>query len=376
MIYIAVFLTSLFMFFLALQFRDKNKLIFLFFSIIALAIPCLLAGIRDYSIGTDVEVYIEPLFRVSKYFETFKSYITNTGSEVNDILYLLLTFVCGKLSDDIFLLFFMIEFLVIYPVYKTLLLTNEKKGNILIGMFIFFMLFYNLSFNMARQSIAISFALLSFAYCIQKNRKKCILNLIVAILFHSSSVVMIPAYILYTFFEKKEKDASTKFLIKSMIFIFSLVFIVFLPEIVKLLINIGILDNNHFSTIISKFSHFDINYTRTFCYIVFYIVICFNKKRLSNNIKNSDYYIFLSFISILILQFGAVIKYSERIGLYYFYISLFFAMPKLIPQNFNKFTKKELMNLLLILLIFTMYWIYWSILMQSNETYPFIFRQI
>lgn len=375
LVYVITFILSLFMFWLALVFRNKQKIIFIIFSIVAIFIPCYIAGVRDLSIGTDVKVYIEPLFRVAKYFNSFSSYINNTGSEVRDLLYLLLTFFCSKNSSNIFLLFFMTQLLTITPIYITLLKRNDNSGSVILGIFIYFMFFYNLSFNMARQSIAISFSLLSMSYFIDNKKYKALILFLISYLFHSSCIVMIGAYILYNLFKKNDNNKKVLFGYKAIIIVFISTLVVFLPQLINILIKIGLLNNNHFSNILKRFAGFDFNVARTFFYIMFFVVMYINKDFLIKKIKNFNYYYFLSLISIIILQLGAVIRYSERIGYSYLFISLFYVMPSLAPNFKLKTIKKtELFNFIIIVCLFIFYWLFWTVYKGSNETYPFLFR--
>ena len=91
MIYVLMFVTSLFFLKIACIFRKNNKLLFLLFSIIGILLPCLLAAFRDLSIGTDIKVYIQPLFNSASWYSDFYTYFLHPNSSINDILYLLLT---------------------------------------------------------------------------------------------------------------------------------------------------------------------------------------------------------------------------------------------------------------------------------------------
>lgn len=374
MIYALTFTSSILMFYFALNFRESNKKLFKILSFIAIMIPCLIAGLRDYSIGTDVNLYVNPLFNVSLYFNNFFDYINSTGSEVNDIGYLFLTFISGKLSKDIFWLFFLSEFLIIAPIYKALLNVTKNKKIIICGIFIFFMVLYNLSLNMVRQSIAIAFSMLSFSYFIKGNKPKTFIFLLIALSFHSSSIIMLVTFAFYHFFHKEKTNAKKSFMFEYFVFSIITISIIMLPNILSFLIKIELLDAKHFGRLLENSSKYDINFIRTAWYIIFYFLFLFNKKRFSINISNSQFYNFLSFISIVILQLGAVVQFSERIGYYFFFISLILGVPFLIVDNENKKIKRDYL-VLIIFVVFFAYWFYWSIYIGSNQTYPFVFRR-
>ena len=81
----------------------------------------------------------------------------------------------------------------------------------------------------------------------------------------------------------------------------------------------------------------------------------------------------MSFICIFILQLGAVIIYSDRIGYYAFYPVLFIVLPKLAPASFRKITKQEFRNLILIIAVFIIYWLFWIVIQNYHETFPYVF---
>lgn len=374
MIYVIVFLVTILLLILSLKFRYKNKKVFIATSLLALLIPCVLAGMRDYTIGTDVNLYVAPLFKVSLYYKNIPGFLNGTGSEVSDIGYLLLTYMSGKLSDNIFILFFLSEVLVLFPIYKALLNVSKDRNVIVFGIFIFFMTLYNLSFNMVRQSIAISFALLSFTYFINDKKIKSMISLVIAFLFHKSSIVLIPALFMYKFFLNKSFNNKKSIGMKYIIICMLLVLVAMLPSIISILIKINILDAIHYGRLLS-YNTFDINYIRTAWYLAFYLLFFFNRKKLYEKLQNADFYAFMAFISIIILQLGAVIQFTERIGYYYFYIALILGIPFLTKkvEVDNATNKKKIINFIVIAL-FISYWIYWTVLMGSNQTYPFIFR--
>ena len=375
MIYIFTFTISIICFAIGLYFRNKNKFIFCFFSFFGLFFPCILAGLRDYTIGTDVNVYVAPLYQGAKYFKSFSDFITNKRSTVSDIFYLLLSYICAKKTTDITLLLFLSEFLVIYPIYKALLLLNQKKRYIIYGMLLFFLFFYNQSFNMARQSIAISLSILAMAYIINNRNVWGVLLLIAAFLFHKSTLIMIPIIIIYKYLEKEEIPNYKKNKIKILLLSIVIILIPLLPKVLLFLINHNLVDYQHFSDILVKYSRFEINETNTLFYALIYILITLSSNLLKNKINNFDFYKFMSLLSIFILQFGAIIKFSERIGYYSFYMVIFFLIPKFVPDNIHRIKKKYLTFFLIMTITFILYWFFWIILKGYHGTYPYIFRR-
>ena len=174
-IYIATAFISLILIKISLVLCKKNKILSIVFEILALTIPCVIAALRDYSVGTDVLFYQKPYFDDALYSDNLLNYLHTEGHNVEQ-LYFLLTWVCAKLSNRMSLLFFCIEALIIVPVYISLKMYMKKDNDLILGIFIFFTFWYNCSLNMARQSIALAFCILTFACLEQNKNKKAILD--------------------------------------------------------------------------------------------------------------------------------------------------------------------------------------------------------
>lgn len=374
MIYVIAFISSLIFIRIACAFRKNNKPLFWLFSIVGILIPCLLAAFRDLSIGTDVKVYIKPLFDSASWYGDFQTYFLHPNSMIDDVLYLLMTFICRKISSHISLLFFVIEVLVMVPVYVALLRSNRQKNNsVVLGMFIFFMFFYHTSFNMARQSIALSFSILAMTYLDDNKNIKFLILSIIAFLFHNSAIILFPVFIFYKYKNKLKENSFHQTVIEFLVIIAILFAIAFLPKIISVLISLGI-DSTKFSSILSNFSRsLDIPWVNTAFYLFICWLIVINRKMLKDQVTHFNFYSFMSFICILILQLGAVVKYSERIGYYIFYPILFLVLPKLAPFSLKKMTKLEFRNLSLVIGIFIAYWGFWIVLQNYHETFPYVF---
>lgn len=104
------------------------------------------------------------------------------------------------------------------------------------GFFIFLTFFYNLSFNLSRQCIAIFILFLGFNFLIRKEWIKYIITIFIAVLFHNSAVIGVFFLFIYYFLDDKAKDNNNLFnsseLKVLMITIIGLV-ILFIPSLIK-----------------------------------------------------------------------------------------------------------------------------------------------
>lgn len=115
--YIIAFVLSL----LGIYFADqyyKNKILFVFYSFIALAPTVIIAGFRFHTIGSDTDFYILPIFnQATKFFTKFSEF-----SEANpntDFLYLLYTWLVTRIIDESYIYLSINHLLILLPMYIT-----------------------------------------------------------------------------------------------------------------------------------------------------------------------------------------------------------------------------------------------------------------
>lgn len=372
MIYILVFTLSLLCFKWAQYFnKNQNKKFFYFFSVLGIIIPCLLAAVRDLSMGTDTDTYVKRIFEQAIVDNNLFTFVQHPNSAVKDFLYLFTSFICARFTKNISVLLFVNELLVILPLYIALVKSNKKSGSIVFGMFIFFMFFYNQSFNLTRQSIAISFSILAIHYLNEKKDLKFIFLSIIACLYHSTALILLLIYVLYKIEDKFKKYPIKISYFNRILSILMVGIIIFFPSFVSILIKIGIAPGKLTHFLNSYSLGLNINWTNTLFYL--FIALIINVNKLKNKISNFKFYKFGSILCLLILQFGARIKFAERIGYYLFYPIIFLTLPKLVVDEENTITKNSLINTILISIVFIIYWFFWIIIQRYHETYPFVF---
>ena len=98
MIYLIVFLLSILLFFYGARLTDRWRKYFCYTS--GLLVPCLLAALRAENIGTDVLVYMKPLFLLtdsySGFWDYYKGIHAGWGTEW---AYAFLTYAVKRLTD-------------------------------------------------------------------------------------------------------------------------------------------------------------------------------------------------------------------------------------------------------------------------------------
>ena len=122
-IYIVVFVISIFL--LYLKNRVKNKWLKKILIILALMLPCILAGLRHHSIGTDVDVYVSRLFDLAVRSKSFSDFLTLKWWRVWTYVYVsdfeigftFFVYLISKMFSNLQVLLFFIQLLIIIPIY-------------------------------------------------------------------------------------------------------------------------------------------------------------------------------------------------------------------------------------------------------------------
>ena len=101
---------------------NQNKILKLLLITVAVLLPCLLAGVRAEIIGTDVHVYVKPLFNLASYAENFTEYLNMNVDNIRqvkdyEIGFTSMIFFLSKLFGNLQVILFTIEVLVIIPIY-------------------------------------------------------------------------------------------------------------------------------------------------------------------------------------------------------------------------------------------------------------------
>ena len=181
-------------------YKNKNK--FLITKILSLAIillPCLFAALRADTVGTDIRVYAKPVF--DDILRT-RSIVSTSSRYDMEVGYVGLAYFCSLVSSSISLFLFATELFIVVPIY---LVAYKRSNNcpIWFTMLVFMLIFYCATFNIMRQSIAAAFLLLAYQFYEEKNKSiKIIASVIIALLFHNSTIIGLILYLIPMFLSK------------------------------------------------------------------------------------------------------------------------------------------------------------------------------
>mgnify|MGYP004598912551 CR=1 FL=1 len=365
MIYIGMFVVTILCTYIAERTEKKEKkIVFVFFSILSILVPSILAGIRTLDIGIDLQVYVEKIFLLATRCNTFKEYfeVCNT-----DFLYMVVNYLVSRFTNNINWLLFVFELINMSLAY--LFIYNNRKTNPMwLSMAVYLFLFYNISLNLVRQGLAISVILFSMRYVENRKFIKFLICIVVATLFHSTAVFTIPVYFIFNIIENAKHKKIYKFLIVSVITIAVLNY----ENIIKFLIyDLRILSVKYINyiTIYSR-EEIDFNYAFTLFRLFWIIISMICYKNLKNANEKNESYIFLLIIDLILNQIGMFSKYADRIAYYYGLPALIYMIP-ILYKGFKNNSLNKFIVYLGILLMLIFYWWFIFIHFKTGETYPF-----
>lgn len=372
--YIICFILSTILVFISEKLLKKNrKKLAITLLIISVLILCLLAGLRDVSIGTDVNIYVKPLFENAINAESFQSYISE-NNEYTENAYLVFTFICAKLTTNINVFLFIIQLLIIVPVYYAIYL-RRKEAPMWLSLLIYLTLMYNVSFNLVRQCIAMSFIFLSYSLLEKNKRISTVICIILAFLFHKSALIAICTYVIILIYKSNKLNKSCKKKIIRAILFLILFSVIFYQPLASFLYNINILPDKYYTYIKRvDMDNYDIDYFNLLYKLFFWGIIIYYFYNMKKNVKmdkpmNIVPYATILAVDFIIFPISFLSDTFIRIG-YYYGLNIY---PLAIPLCSNEVSnKKEVFIRCIIVLAVIIYWIYSIMIYKGMQTYPYI----
>lgn len=356
--------------------RRKSKLLFIVLSCLALFLPCFLAGVRDDTIGTDMLVYGNKVFKDALSMD----FISYMQKDMEPLFLLLVRFI-SYFTNSIAIYYFVLELAVILPIYCTL---QREKGNkyAWVAMMVYYLLLFPYSFNLLRQSIAVSIIFFAFKYVQKHQLLKYIIALIIAMLFHKTAIIgliIYPIYVLMTennnnLSKIKQKNELLKFTQKhstaiSCIVIFiSFGCVTLMEQVINFFYN---LDNSAYAYFYNKIDTSN-SLVSVLIFLILlspiYIIYLLNRRYYMK--KDLDINILFTFSLMGIIMYQARMVSSEmyRVSLYlYIFLPLFVENVIRLKKN----PKTRFLYILIILVLCVAFFCFFFVKSKWNKIYPY-----
>lgn len=345
-IYIILFLLILFStIFINTKRSKRNKRIYI---IITFGLMTLVAMLRKYTIGIDLQYLYHPTFIKI----TNISWYSLINSENLEIGYLFFCKFLTIISDDPQILIITTSLMTI-PVVGWFI--YEYSNNVKISTMLYVLLnIFFMSMNIVRQEIAVSFILIAFHFLQQNKKFISILFILLATSFHSSAIIMIPLFFLYG---KKFK--------RSYIYITSII-ILLLLNCYKFLLNIysvistslNLSNNKDYATYLESdmfgVGNINLNSISSVVLIVgiflvacYYIVLLNNTKD-KEQLKKQYFYLFMTAIYMIVEIVSLKMVIIARLSYYFIPFSLLI-LPESLSLSKLSSNKAIILSILFIL---------------------------
>jgi len=276
------------------------------------------AGCRDFAIGTDTNVYIEEYFNTAKSLVSIKHFLS---IESLDKGFLSLCWVSSLISSDKQVVLIVVEFWIIaFTMHGAYMLKRDHRLKLWIFVFLYFFMFFGYSINLMRQFCAMSLLFWGFVFLRSGNWKVYLIAQFAAFYFHGSSIVFLLVPVVYSLSFIRNISRRNYLTIA---FLFSLIFIMsslfyFLDFIGDFSIVSDILIDRYGKTSDYKAS-LAFSYLLMICYVSeFYLLyLAYKNKRMLVSYK----YILITLycINFLFVQLQFITPYLDRLS---YYISL------------------------------------------------------
>ena len=324
--------------------------IFVFLDIILMIV---IMGLRANTVGTDTIIYLDfyKTFAKHSFFEN----ITIFNYQNLEYGYVMFNTIVGHFfNEQIFL--FIVAIVIYIPIF---IFIKKKSKSAVLSLFIFLCFgFFNQSFNISRQWIAIGILMISYHYVIEKKFWKFMLFVFCAALFHKTALIFAIIYPL-SFIKNISKNMIIFY------FAISAIFILFGSQITDILQNI-------FYASYELKRNGDIGLS-IIINLAILLTLLYFRHSFEKNSKDANLLIIISALTILFNILGIYMDLFSRVMLYFkiFYI---ISIPNMLSSIADSNTRRLLS--ISIIVLFSLFYLYSLFTSTMFDTIPFIFSQL
>lgn len=356
----------------------KSKILFLFFSIVTILVPSLIAGLRSDTVGTDMNYYLLEIYDNAATYSDKSQILTDP---IYEPVFLMIIF-CGlNIFKSLWGILFLLEFVNMTLVYSALFLL-KKKLNIGVAIAIYLFLFFNDSLNLMRQHIAVSFCFFSFACLYRKKYAGSGIAYAIALFAHSTSFIFVLPLAVFELFRRGILKINSS--IMKLYWIGLPLSLLLVDFFLTTLISIGVVSDKYMRYLTSEnesgtrfpssFFFFFIVFFVFGVYVLNKIPRTWNLLNLKNIIKEKDSVSFVRDFFIFDIYSVVVVGLATLVSLWIYRMNIYFQvmLVGLFPIVFKRLKPQDLklgQSIFFILLFF--YWLWTFIHSNNGETYPY-----
>ncbi len=350
--------------------KSRSQSMFVFFSLISIAVTVLLAGLRDISIGIDTSNYywgswsnamsLKDMPLLDYVFYYLKSY----GKF--EPLFIFLIGIVVRLTGNYQVFLTIVHLIIISCVYVGAF-RMSKHASPELTLFLFYLFYYGKSLNIFRQYMAIAILFAVVGYIEERKHFRYIIFVIIATLIHNSGVVgLLPLLvfrILYPINVNKQVSYFRKVITCAAVVSGTMLFI----PVFQFLINLGIISQRYQYYIdAEKASSYIVSVT--FLVVEVIVILIFRKGFFKNN-TYTDFYVFSAFAFLMLYIMGTSLSYGNRIPAYFSCINIVSVGMLINSQNMISNKTMVRWGIILVALV---YWWYMYPYSNAARTMPYL----
>lgn len=332
MVYFIVIILSLLFFRLSTR-KETTKFIRYFCIGIAVAIPVIIGGLRDKTVGTDTTFYAEIIFKDAHRSHDLKKFVEYTAHAAPraEPAYSVINYAVSRLSNNLNSILLVLQiltfFFLILAIYK-----SRYRRHIVPSMFIFYCYFYNNSLNLIRQMLATTLFMLAYVMYDNRKRVKAVTLFGLDFLFHKTSLFGGVLIIISNYFSNSTFKQKWTVFVGIMIFLSYFMFR--LDDVIIVLSSIDLF--SEYGAYTSEHQETSSNFTEIIVRLYIIIMVLFAYYKGAVNTRERDLYIFLLCIEIFFFFTSIYSQYLYRLGFYATALEIFY-----IPYILNKFKNRQ-----------------------------------
>lgn len=338
-LYFCIFIVSTFCFSL---YRYNNRVVSGFGISMAILIPVVLSGFR-YGVGTDYNNYYN-IFNVVK--QTNWGGITRRLAGFNGEVSFLYFSKCFLTFLSIKQYFGFLTFISL-SIFVKALLEQYNKYDITICYYLYLTLYFGESLNNVRQYIALSIGFYALKYIFKKKIIKFTLAIIIASLFHVTSLIMLPLYLLWD-----HNNIEIKPVYMSVPVLFSGIIVLCWKKILYFLVLIKIFSRERVQIYLASPGTQNRDFVvKVFLLLVLIIFFKYFKK--AN--RNMRVYIYMYMIATILGAIGFMVGYAKRVAVY-------FGLPSVVVvAAIKSYIAKPISSKIYKFIVLTCSWLYFTL---------------
>lgn len=367
MIYLITFILSIAACYTGKTFEHKKK--YKPFSLlaygIAVAVLVILAGCRDYTIGTDIRIYGNPLFYAACRYRSFSAYFTDYFSWA-EVGYLALNYIVSRLTATPHWFFACVALVICLGFFIGI---YRMKGHISLtySWILFILLFYGPSFNLMRQMMAMAILFMGSIHLLNRKYVRFLPYVIVGTMFHQTLVVFAVAVIVLMI----AVTTISRSMVRLLVITGAVVFVFGYERVLQFLLTNMILNEKYSRYFLEASGTIGLNpiIQRAFPIVLFTI---FAKEKGSKEGEKDSIGNFLMInmiVDLILVTMGKI--YASSMSRIAFYFSIFNLYGY--PYFLNKVRSPKNRTILSVVLIvmFAGIWIYQFVYRGNAEIYPY-----